>query len=153
MSDNVTGSYLDVLGMVERLHRQFLEGLKGELDAIGRTDINNVQALLLFNIGDDHISVGELTSRGYYLGSNVTYNLKKLVENGYLEQQPSPHDRRSSRVGITDKGRKLWSQVADFFNHQGEALAQDYGLTREQFTQITDTFRTIERYWRDNNLI
>ena len=153
MAENVTGYYLEVLTVVERMHRQFLEALKAELDALGRTDINNVQALLLFNVGDDQISVGELTSRGYYLGSNVTYNLKKLVENEYLTQKPSPHVRRSSRIEITEKGRKLWQQMADYFNQQGETLAEDYDMKRDQLVDVVETLRTVERYWRDNHLI
>ena len=77
-------SYLEAIKLIERLHRQFLEVVKTELDRNGIEDINNVQALILFNIGSDELTVGELTNRGYYLGSNVSYNVRKMVENGYL---------------------------------------------------------------------
>ena len=77
--------YLECLQLIERLHRRFLDVVKGELDRLGIADVSNVQSLILYAIGDSEMSVGELTTRGYYLGSNVTYNLKKLVENGYLE--------------------------------------------------------------------
>ncbi len=99
--------YLEVVSLVEQLHRQFLEIVKLELDGLGIHDLNNVQALMLFNIGDAEMSVGELTLRGCYLGSNVSYNVKKLVENGYIAQERSVHDRRSVHIKLTNKGRKL----------------------------------------------
>src|SRR5438128_12183768 len=100
-------AYFQVISLIERLHRQFLELVKLELDGLGIHDINNVQGMMLFSIGDSEMTVGELTLRGCYLGSNVSYNVKKMVENGYLVQQRSLHDRRSIHVRLTDKGRDL----------------------------------------------
>src|SRR3982750_1919839 len=91
----MTEGYLAVISLIERLHRHFLDVVKLELDGSDSRDINNVQALMLFNIGDAEMTVGELTLRGCYLGSNVSYNVKKMVENGYLIQERSQHDRRS----------------------------------------------------------
>src|SRR5512143_3977116 len=90
--------YLEALTLVERLHRRLLDVIKDEFDRRGRADINSVQALLLYNIGDKELTAGELRTRGYYLGSNVSYNLKKLVEMGYLDHQRSRVDRRSVRI-------------------------------------------------------
>src|ERR1700750_2108975 len=95
--------YLGVTSLVERLHRQFFELVKLELDGLGIYDINNVQALLLFNIGDAQMTVSELSLRGCYLGSNVSYNIKKTAENGYLAQERSTHDRRVTYVRLTEK--------------------------------------------------
>ena len=97
-------AYLHAISLIERMHRQFLDVVKSELDGQRIRDINNVQALILFNIGTDELTVGELTQRGYYLGSNVSYNVKKMVEHGYLKQERSEHDRRSVRVSLSDKG-------------------------------------------------
>ena len=80
-------AFLSAISLIERLHRQFLDVVKAELDGQRIRDINNVQALILFNIGQDELTVGELTQRGYYLGSNVSYNVKKMVEHGYLTQE------------------------------------------------------------------
>src|ERR1041385_7102474 len=88
----MTNGYLEVISLVERLHRHFLEVVKLELDGLQVHDINNVQGLMLFNIGDAEMRVGELTLRGCYLGSNVSYNVKKMVENGYLGQDRSSRD-------------------------------------------------------------
>ena len=98
---SVKETYFETIRLIERLHRQFLEVVKGELDRLGIEDINNVQALILSNVGREELTVGELTNRGYYLGSNVSYNVKKMVENGYLVQERSTHDRRSIRVRVS----------------------------------------------------
>ena len=95
-------NYLEVISLIERLHREFLELVKLELERLRLRDVSNVQALMLFNIGDAEMTVGELTSRGCYLGSNVSYNVKKLVESGYLEAERSAHDLRSINVKLSD---------------------------------------------------
>ena len=99
---DIKSLYLDSLTLVERLHRRLLDVIKDELDRRGRSDINAVQALLLFNIGNTELTAGELRSRGYYLGSNVSYNLKKMVDQGFINHQKSRVDRRSVRVSLTD---------------------------------------------------
>src|SRR6201988_2574285 len=115
--------YLEVISLVERLHRQFLEVVKLELDGLGIHDINNVQAMMLFNIGDAEMTVGELTLRGCYLGSNVSYNVKKMVENGYLSQERSVHDRRSIPVRLTEKGIKLRDSLTAMHRRHAEMLS------------------------------
>ena len=103
----MTEQYLISIRLIERLHRRFLDVIKAELDRLGIEDINNVQTLILFNINEEQLTVGELTVRGYYLGSNVSYNVKKLVENDYLIQERSAHDRRMTRVRLSQKGLDL----------------------------------------------
>src|SRR3954449_3496687 len=116
--------YLEVIALVERLHRHFLEVVKLELEGLGIHDINNVQGMMLFNIGDAEMTVGELTLRGCYLGSNVSYNVKKMVENGYLAQERSVHDRRSIHVKLTDKGRKLRERLGLMHQRHVEMLKE-----------------------------
>src|SRR3954470_14777459 len=120
----MTEEYLAVISLIGRLHRQFLEIVKLELDAADIRDINNVQALMLFNIGGAEMTVGELTLRGCYLGSNVSYNVKKRVENDYLVQERSVHDRRSIHVRLTDKGRGLCEQLSEMHKRHVELLGQ-----------------------------
>ena len=105
--EHIRPLYLDALTLVERLHRRLLDVIKDEFDRRGRSDINSVQALLLYNIGDKELTAGELRTRGYYLGSNVSYNLKKLVEMGFLDHQRSRVDRRSVRIKLTAKGAEI----------------------------------------------
>src|SRR5438128_10691270 len=116
--------YLEVISLVERLHRQFLEVVKLELEGLRIHDINNVQAMMLFNIGDAEMTVGELTLRGCYLGSNVSYNVKKMVENGYLAHERSVHDRRSIHVHLTDKGTRLRERLSAMHQRHLGMLSQ-----------------------------
>ena len=117
-------AYLDVIALIERLHRQFLEVVKLELDTQSVHDINNVQAMILFNIGDLEMTVGELTLRGCYLGSNVSYNVKKMVENDYLVQERSAHDRRSVRVRLSEKGQTLRHKIVKMHERHIDALSK-----------------------------
>ena len=139
-------TYIEVISLVERLHRHFLEVVKLELDGFGIHDINNVQGLMLFNIGDAEMTVGELTLRGCYLGSNVSYNVKKMVENGYLAQERSVHDRRSIHVRLTQKGAKLCDRLQTMHQRQVEMLNQT-AISKEDLQAATVTLRRLERFW------
>ncbi|MEE3625095.1 MarR family winged helix-turn-helix transcriptional regulator [Nitrospirillum sp. BR 11752] len=138
--------YYDSILLIERLHRHFLEVLKVELDRQGVQDINNVQSLILYNIGEDELTVGELTARGYYLGSNVSYNVKKMHENGYLTQERSAHDRRSVRVRLSGKGIALRDKINTLFERQVGALGEA-GLSADELTKANDLMRKLERFW------
>lgn len=138
--------YYESILLIERLHRHFLEVLKTELDRLGIQDINNVQSLILYNIGEDEMTVGELTARGYYLGSNVSYNVKKMVENGYLGQERSPHDRRSVRVRLSEKGLILRENISQMFERQLVNL-EKAGFTDEELMKANDIMRRLERFW------
>ena len=137
--------YLTVIRLIERLHRQFLEVIKGEIDRLGIRDINNIQALILYNIGADELTVGELTHRGYYLGSNVSYNVRKMVENGYLIQERSTHDRRSIRVRLSDKGLKVRDKVEEILDEQASKLG-DTGINAEQLEFTGQVLNLLERF-------
>jgi DNA-binding MarR family transcriptional regulator len=141
--------YYDSILLIERLHRHFLEVLKVELDRLGVQDINNVQSLILYNIGDDELTVGELTARGYYLGSNVSYNVKKMHENGYLTQERSAHDRRSVRVRLSDKGLALRDRVSELFARQVETLDRS-GMSHDELARCNETMRKLERFWTNS---
>lgn len=138
--------YLDTILLIERLHRQFLEVVKAEIDRIGIEDINNVQALILSHVGEEELTVGELTYRGYYLGSNVSYNVKKMVENGYLVQERSAHDRRSVRVRVSDKGLKVCKSISDLYDRHVVTLAEG-PMAGEDFETVNKVLRSLERFW------
>lgn len=143
------GSYLETLSMVERLHRLLLDVIKDEFERLGLLDINSVQALLLFNIGENEVTAGELKSRGYYQGSNVSYNLKKLVEAGYMHHHRCEIDRRAVRVRLTTRGREIRSIVTDLFErHAGGMVGQDV-IGDVGLKNINTVLRRVERYWTD----
>ena len=141
--------YLETLSLVERLHRLLLDVIKDEFERVGILEINAVQALLLFNIGENEVTAGELKSRGYYQGSNVSYNLKKLVEAGYMHHQRCEVDRRSVRVRLTQKGRDIRAAVGELFNRHAEGLQSRAILNAEGIEDINVSLRRMERYWSD----
>jgi len=141
--------YLDVLSLVERLHRLLLDVIKDEFERVGVLEINSVQALLLFNIGDNEVTAGELKSRGYYQGSNVSNNLKKLVEMGYMHHQRCEIDRRSVRVRLTESGRKVRDMVAELFERHADGLQSRAVLSPDGIEDINGALKRVERYWTD----
>ena len=141
--------YLDSLALVERLHRLLLDVIKDEFERLGILDINAVQALLLFNIGENEVTAGELKSRGYYQGSNVSYNLKKLVEAGYMHHQRCTADRRAVRVRLTEKGRRIRATVAGLFERHAEALENRAVMGRDTLLEVNRSLRRLERFWTD----
>src|SRR5215217_5604957 len=138
--------YLEVISLIERLHRNFLEVVKLELDGLAIHDINNVQALMLFNVGETEMSVGELTLRGCYLGTNVSYNVKKMVENGYVAQERSVHDRRSIHVRLTAKGRALCRKLSEMHQRHIELLGTT-AVGEPDLQAVAVTLRRLERFW------
>jgi DNA-binding MarR family transcriptional regulator len=141
-----TTPYYESIQLIERLHRHFLDVVKVELDKKGVQDINNVQTMILYNIGRDDLTVGELTIRGYYLGSNVSYNVKKMVENGYLVQERSVHDKRSIRVRLSDKGIELHNFISAMFKRQ-EGQIQGSDITNQSLSDMNGTLKALERFW------
>jgi DNA-binding MarR family transcriptional regulator len=144
--------YMEALTLVERLHRRLLDVIKDEFDRAGRSDVNSVQALLLFNIGDAELTAGELRTRGYYLGSNVSYNLKKLVEMGYIHHQRSRMDRRSVRVSLTEKGQEVARIVNTLYERHVRSIDQVGGIDSEDFVALNRSLQRLERFWTDQIL-
>ncbi len=142
--------YMESLQLVERLHRRLLDVIKDEFDRNGRSDINAIQALLLFNIGNAELTAGELRSRGYYLGSNVSYNLKKLVDLGFINHQRSRIDRRSVRVSLTPKGQAIAEVVARLYDRHIGSIEQVGGLSPEEFRQMNRALQRLDRFWNDS---
>ena len=143
------GSYLDNLALIERLHRLLLDVIKDEFERLSILEINSVQALLLFNIGENEVTAGELKSRGYYQGSNVSYNLKKLVELGYMHHQRSEIDRRSVRVRLTEKGRRVRAILTEMFAKHAETLDKRGMVGAEAMEGINSSLKRMERFWTE----
>ena len=142
-------AYLETIALIERLHRECLEVIRADLDRHGIRDLNNVQAMILFNIGADELTVGELTNRGYYLGSNVSYNVKKMVENGYLIQERSPHDRRAVNVRLSPKGLDVCEKMHSMYERHAQDLTR--GVASNEDLQAANLLlRRIERFWANS---
>jgi DNA-binding MarR family transcriptional regulator len=150
--DALRSLYMESLQLVERLHRRLLDVIKDEFDRQGRSDINAVQALLLFNIGNAELTAGELRSRGYYLGSNVSYNLKKLVDLGFINHQRSRIDRRSVRVSLTPKGAEIAGVVSKLYDRHIGSIEQVGGIGPEEFERMNKLMQRLDRFWNDQIL-
>ena len=144
--------YLESLQLVERLHRRLLDVIKDEFDRQGRSDVNAVQALLLFNIGNSELTAGELRSRGYYLGSNVSYNVKKLVDLGFINHQRSRIDRRSVRISLTETGTEIAETVAKLYERHITSIDKVGGIGTDEFTQMNKLLQRLDRFWNDQIL-
>jgi DNA-binding MarR family transcriptional regulator len=147
--EGVRVQYIQALTLVERLHRRLLDVIKDEFDRRNRNDVNSVQALLLYNIGDREVTAGELRSRGYYLGSNVSYNVKKLVEMDYLSHQRSRIDRRSVRIALTPKGKEVHEIVAGLYDKHIRTVEQIGGIATDDFVRLNNALTRLERFWTD----
>ena len=141
--------YLDSLALIERMHRLLLDVIKDEFERLGILNVNAVQALLLFNIADHEVTAGELKSRGYYQGSNVSYNLKKLVELGFMHHTRCEIDRRSVRVSLTRQGQQVRDVVADLFDRHAARLAARGVLDLDELDRINGGLKRMERFWAD----
>src|ERR1700675_392696 len=150
--DPTRSLYLETLTLVERLHRRLLEVIKDEFDRRSRADINSVQALLLYNIGEKDLTAGELRTRGYYLGSNVSYNLKKLVELGFLDHQRSRVDRRSVRIRLTTQGQEIRRIVDALYQKHVKTVEQVGGISNDEFATLNKSLHRLERFWTDQIL-
>ncbi|NQU56192.1 MAG: MarR family transcriptional regulator [Rhodospirillales bacterium] len=144
----MTKAYLELTHLIERLHRRFLDVLRTELNRLGVRDINGVQALLLANIGEEEIVIRDLVERGYYQGSNVSYNIKKLVDFGYLEQERTPHDKRSVSIKLTDKAIKIVVKIRELEEKNAESFAGQQQIENEAET-VLESLRRLERVWAD----
>lgn len=151
-AEAVRPHYMEALRLVERLHRRLLDVIKDEFERHGRSDVNSVQALLLYNIGDAELTAGELRTRGYYLGSNVSYNLKKLVEAGYISHQRSRMDRRSVRVSLTPKGQEIAKIIDDLYDRHTKSIEKVGGIGPDQFNDLNKSLLRLERFWTDQIL-
>jgi DNA-binding MarR family transcriptional regulator len=141
--------YLESLALIERLHRQLLDVIKDELDRRDEREINSVQALLLFNVGDQELTAGELRTRGHYLGSNVSYNLKKLVESGYIHHERSAVDRRSVLVRLTRKGEAVRDMLRELFERHLGSLEAVGNVGNAELEILNVSLKRMERFWID----
>lgn len=147
--ESFRAEYLQALRLIERLHRLLLDVIKDEFDRHGGAELNSVQALLLYNIGDSELTAGELKSRGYYLGSNVSYNLKKLVDMGFIHYKRSDTDRRSVRVSLTEKGQDACDVVSELYDRQLGSLDTVGEVSASDVNDLNRSLMRLERFWSD----
>lgn len=142
-------AYIEIIQLIEALHRQLLEAVRRELERTGVSEVNAVHGLLLFNIGSQVMRVGDLTARGLYRGANVSYNLKKLIDLEYISSERSEADRRSVRIQLTGKGLAVRDIVGSLFHRHSEDLFASRGLGPHRLENAIQSLQHIERYWNE----
>ncbi len=140
-------TYSELTRLIERLHRRFIDVIRAELNRLGVRDLNGVQALLLANIGDEAMAIRDLVERGYYQGSNVSYNIKKLTDMGYLTQERSQHDKRSVTVKLTDKAHAVVKQVKALEEHNAKSFSEY--IDDPKVEEVCQALQRLERTWAD----
>lgn len=143
--------YAAALGLIGRAHHYLLGAVQIELDRRNR-ELTAVQALILYSLGDDEVTAGELRTRGHYLGSNVSYNLKKLVGDGFLDHQRSNADRRSVNIKLTRKGREVRDLIEALYQKQAGTVEQIGGVSAAELEVVNRTLRRLGRFWEDQVL-
>lgn len=146
---DTTGAYLETLQLLERMHRLLQDIVKDEFERLRRPELTPVQALLLYNLGEAEVTAGELRSRGMYQGSNVSYNLKKLVAMGYVSHERCDMDRRSVRVRLTPSGQEVRDILRGMFIRHAEGLAMSGVLDDPPIELVNLQTRRIERFWTE----
>lgn len=139
-------TYSDITRLIERLHRRYLDVIRYELSRLGIDEVNAVQALLLMNVQDAEVSIRELVDRGYYIGSNVTYNVRHLVDLGYLVQHRSERDRRSVKIKLTEQGLQLCNALTEMETRHAESLNSE----PVPIEAARELLRGLERVWSDS---
>ncbi len=140
-------TYLETIMGIERLHCLFFDVIKTELTRNNVKDLTDIQCFILYNIGKSKMTVGDISYRGYYMGSNVTYNLKKMVSNGYIVQTQSPHDKRSSHISLSAKGLEILTRFEKIFDAHSENLKYN-NIAKEELDSIKKTVQKLESFWR-----
>jgi DNA-binding MarR family transcriptional regulator len=92
------------------------------------------------------MTMGELTMRGAYLGTNVSCNVEKMVENGYSCRRRSAHDLRSILLKLTNKGGRLHDWLRAIYQRHVAMLTQN-GITAADLQHATAVLERLERFW------
>lgn len=139
--------FVESIALLEHLHQKLHDMLHFVLEGAGVTDLTPVQALLIYNLGEHEIMTGELRTRGFYLGSNVSYNLKKLVSLGYIAQEKHAHDKRSIRVSLTARGHKVRKIMSELYDAQIQKMIEDCPLEFEDLRASAKVMDVWNQFW------
>jgi len=145
--EQATSQFIRAVGLIDRLQAKHHEIIARMLEARNLTELTAVQAVMLYNLGDREIMAGEMRSRGIYLGSNVSYNLKKLVGLGYLEQRPSPHDKRASHVRLTEKGKAIHDLVGQTYAAHVQKILATCPIDFQDVINLENILQVVDQFW------
>jgi len=148
-TDTVADSFLKSLSLLEQAHRRLHDVVKDDLERSGERSLTGVQALLLYEIGEQETPASALRARGAFAGTSLSYNVKKLQEGGYLNQRRSDDDKRAVRLSLTERGLKVRERVAALFEKQATALEPTASVRFDDLQHMNKTVSRLERFWSD----
>lgn len=144
--------YLETTTLIQRANRRLLEVVEDALRRTGCAEINAVQAILIYNIGDKELTAGELGGRDHYLGTNVSHSIKKLNRLGIIDHRRSEDDARVVHIKLTDKGQEVRDIIVALYGKHMRTVEQLGGVSAEQFAALNRTLMRLERFWGDQIL-
>jgi DNA-binding MarR family transcriptional regulator len=142
-------TYANTIHLLERLHRRLMDVVTDALDRANIKHINAVQALMLYNIADQELTISELRERDYYTGSNSSYNVKKLVDGGFLRYSKSRIDRRTVRISLGERGKEIHALVARAYGKHASTVEQLGGIQSGDFDVVNRSLQRLDRFWSD----
>ncbi len=147
--------YIETITRLQSLNHQLLDQIKDEFKRIGWNEVNPAQALMLFHIGaGNEIAAGDVRARGYYFGSNASYNLMKLRDGNYIERRSYPADRRVVKIALTPKGEEVAEVVDDLIKRHLRAVGEvNSDLTSEHLKTLNNELEHLERVWTLRSLL
>ena len=147
--DSVADSFLKSLSLLEQAHRRLHDVVKDNLERGGERSLTGVQALLIYEIGDAETPASALRARGAFAGTSLSYNVKKLQEGGYINQNRSTTDKRTVHLSLTERGKRVREQVTNLFEKQANALGPTASVRGEDLDHLNKTVSRLERFWSD----
>lgn len=128
-----------------KLLREYTRELECHLARINRSDccrcgINESQCFLLVEIGrKPGICIKELAAALRLDKSGVSRGVEELVQNGYVNREPSPEDRRSVVLSLTDSGKARFDRIENDMYAKFRAVLSH--MDADRLEQILESLR------------
>lgn len=146
----MTADYIKLVRLVDRAHRQFMELVQVELTKrLQEPAITPVQAMILMNLADQEMTVGEFTQRGCYLGTKISHHLDKMLESGHIERRKSDNDKRLILVRATEKGRLLQDRLSAAFAAHAERMTRQTSLQDDRLPELVSSLSAARDFWAE----
>lgn len=105
--------WTDVVIAMDRTMRVFADFVRPILSSIGVGGLSTSNLIFLMQIGSKEARVNDIVRRGRYIGSNASYALKALQEQGLIDRRQDPGDRRNAVIRWTAHGAAVVAAVRD----------------------------------------
>src|SRR4051812_14631285 len=108
-SDSYLRLWLRLLKCSNMIESRVRAGLREEFETtLPRFDM----LAQLDAVGDEGLTMGELSRRLMVTNGNLTGLTERLVKEKLVTRTALPHDRRTQRIKLTIHGRKAWAKMA-----------------------------------------